>query len=324
MVKINKIISESQIIDKYLDKLNFDKVETFNFKNDGAYLKSKKNKDIVVTNDSIIENVDFFYYYSPESIAQKIISYNLSDLSSMGATPYCYTLSLSLTSSISEQWIKRFTKKLLILQKKYSFFLLGGDIGKSNQLNIASNFFGYVKKNYTIKRNTSKIGDSLWITGNIGQSYIGLLSIKKKIRLSQKFKKYFLNQYFFPQPCMLGSEIINFCNSCIDISDGFLGDLSKLLDNNLGVDLYYDKIPLSLNAKMLIDKNIISFNSLLNCGDDYELLFTSSPKNDIRISKIALKNRIKITKVGKITSNKGIYSMGKKLMISNKSFQYYF
>ena len=59
MIKNKNIISENEIIFKHLKKLNFNKRETFNFKNDGAFLISKKNQDIVVTNDSIIEDVDF-------------------------------------------------------------------------------------------------------------------------------------------------------------------------------------------------------------------------------------------------------------------------
>ena len=59
-MKKNKVISEKYIINKYLRKLNFNKVETFNFKNDAAYLKIPKNKQLVVTNDTISESVDFF------------------------------------------------------------------------------------------------------------------------------------------------------------------------------------------------------------------------------------------------------------------------
>jgi len=324
MIKSKKIISETQLIYKYLNKLNFSKQETLNFLNDGAFLKSKKNKDIIVTNDNIIEGVDFFKNDSPDSIAQKIITYNLSDLSAMGGIPYCYTLCLSLSSSIDHSWIKKFTDKLFFLQKKYNFFLLAGDIGKSNQLNISANFYGYVKKNCIIKRNTSKIGDSIWVTGHIGQSHIGLLASQKKIVLSKKFKNYFLNKYLFPNPCMLGSKIINFSNSCIDISDGFLGDLSKLLNNKMGVELFYTKLPFSIKAKSLINKKIVKIISLLNGGDDYELIITCPSKNDMKIINIAFKNRIKITKVGRIIDRQGIYFNGLKLILPNNSFQYFF
>ena len=71
-----KYLFEKDIIHGYLKKLNFQKNETFNFKNDGAFLKKKKNKEIVVTNDTILESIDFFKFDDPESVAQKIITYN--------------------------------------------------------------------------------------------------------------------------------------------------------------------------------------------------------------------------------------------------------
>ena len=123
---------------------------------------------------------------------------------------------------------------------------------------------------------------------------------------------------------MFGSKAINYISSCIDISDGFLGDLSKLLNNKFGADIYYSKLPFSNSAKLLINKKKISINALLNGGDDYELLFTSSKQNDTKISNIAQKNRIKITKVGRIIKRKGIYDSSSKLILPNNSFHYLF
>ena len=92
---------------------------------------------------------------------------------------YFYTLSLSLPRGINVKWISAFTKKLFYLQKKYNFFLLGGDIAQSDKIHISANFYGHTKKNSIIKREFPKIGDSIWVTGNIGESYIGLL-LKQK------------------------------------------------------------------------------------------------------------------------------------------------
>ena len=97
-MKNNNQISEKNIIHNYLSKLNDNKYESFNFKNDAAFLKVPKSTKIVVTNDTIVESVDFFKNDSPESIATKIATYNLSDISAMGSSPYAYTLSLSLPS----------------------------------------------------------------------------------------------------------------------------------------------------------------------------------------------------------------------------------
>ena len=47
----------------------------------------------------IVSNIDFFSNDPPESIAQKILCINLSDISAMGAIPKTYTLNLSINSS---------------------------------------------------------------------------------------------------------------------------------------------------------------------------------------------------------------------------------
>ena len=201
-MKKNKKISEKYIIHKYLKNLNYNRKETFNFKNDAAYLKIPKNKKLVVTNDTILESTDFFKSDPPESIANKIVTYNLSDISSMGASPYAYTLSLCLPGNINDSWLSKFSKKLKVLQKKYNFFLIGGDLSKSNKIFISSNFFGFASNNKILNRTGAKINDDIWITGNLGESTIGLAIRQKKIKLSNDFQKYFLSKYFFPQHCL--------------------------------------------------------------------------------------------------------------------------
>ena len=87
--KLSDQLSEKVIINSLLKKLNFNKKGTFNFENDAAYLSIAKNYKTIVTTDSIAENIDFFYNDPPESIAQKLVCVNLSDLSSMGSEACC-------------------------------------------------------------------------------------------------------------------------------------------------------------------------------------------------------------------------------------------
>ena len=261
-------ISEQNIIYKYLNKLHFNKSETFNFNNDAAFLKKRINKEIIVTNDTIVESIDFFKSDPPESIAQKIITYNLSDISSMGADPYAYTLSLSLPKKTTHIWISKFVKKLLYLQKKYNFFLLGGDISQSNQLIISINFFGYATKKNILKREFPNINDDIWVTGFLGDSAVGLALKKNKIVLNNIQTKYFSNKFLYPQPCMLGSLINKIATSAIDISDGFYGDLNKIINGKLiGANIYSSAIPYSYNLKKLIAKKKIEPNDILNAGE---------------------------------------------------------
>ena len=319
------ILTENFIINNYLKKLNFKKKESFNFENDGAYLNVSKNEKIVASTDTIVEGVDFFTNDSTNSIAHKIICYNLSDISSMGAVPYCFSLSLGLPKKISKKWLDTFSSKISKLQKKYKFFLLGGDIAQTKHIVISATFFGKISKSKIIGRDGAKINDDIWVTGNLGNSFAGLMLKKNIIRENYSIKKFFIKKYLYPDPCMIGNKLRIIANSAIDISDGFYGDLEKLLlRNNLGANIDIESIPILPQLKNLIRLHRIKINKLLSAGDDYEILFTSNSKKRNFINALSKKIKIKITKVGTIINKKGIYIDGKILNLNKRSFQYNF
>tara|TARA_B100001287_G_scaffold275322_1_gene282640 strand:- start:1195 stop:2172 length:978 start_codon:yes stop_codon:yes gene_type:complete len=319
---IKKKNSEKLIINNYLKKLNLGKRTTYNFENDGAYIE-KNNKRLVVTTDSISENIDFFKNDSPKSIANKIITINLSDLCAMGVYPYTYTLNLFLPDYIDKRWLTVFTNELLRLQKKYKFYLLGGDLSKSDKLILTSTFFGYSKKIIAPQNNMDPDND-IWITGNIGDSFIGLQILRKKINIKNRIlKKYFLNKYYYPKPQILGPKIINFIQSMKDISDGFITDLNKMLNNTFGAQIFFNKLPFSSNMNKLIKSNKIIKSDIINNGDDYELIIISKKINRYKIQKLAKIYKIKITRVGKITKNKLILDDSNNL-INNVGYYNHF
>jgi len=302
----NNQITEKKIINNYLNKLNFNKKGTFSFKNDAAYIKILKNKKIVITSDSISEKIDFFKFDNSKSIANKIITINLSDLSAMGANPFTYSLNLFLPDYIDNKWLRVFSNELYRLQKKYNFYLLGGDISKSNELSISATFFGNVKKNKVIKQHSLGKNKDIWITGNIGDSYIGLNILKNKIKLSNnKIKNYFINKYYFPKHALIGSKISKFVDSMKDISDGLIGDLNKMLIKN-GAIIDINQIPISKYLKKIIQNKKISYKSILNGGDDYELIIISNRKFRNKIINIAKINNAKITLIGKTIKKSGL------------------
>ena len=318
-------LSENFIINNYLKKLNFKKKESFNFENDGAYLNVSKNEKIVTSNDTIVEGVDFFTNDSADSIAHKIICYNLSDISSMGAVPYCFNLSLGLPKKISKKWLHTFSLKILKLQKKYKFFLLGGDIAQTKHIVISATFFGKIIKSKIIRRDGAKINDDIWVTGNLGNSFAGLMLKKNIIKENDSIKKFFIKKYLYPNPCMIGNKLRFIATSAIDISDGFYGDLDKLLlHKNLGANIDVESVPILPKLKNLIRLHKIKINKLLSAGDDYEILFTSNSKKRNFINALSKKIKIKITKVGAIINKKGIYANGEVLNLNKRSFQYHF
>ena len=128
----------------------------------------------------------------------------------------------------------------------------------------------------------------------------------------------------YPNHFSFGDKICNYVSSAIDISDGFYGDLNHLInDKNLGASIKTNLIPYSLKTRKLLNNRIISIDSLLSSGDDYELIFTANSKNSSIIKRISKKNNVKITMVGKIVKKKGIYMDDKKIKIVEKSFDHF-
>ena len=325
MKLIKNNLSEKLIINKYLKKLNFKNKGTFDFENDGAYLDLKnKNYKLTITTDSISENIDFFSKDDPKSIAQKITTINLSDIFAMGAHPHSYLLNLFLPNHINKNWLNSFSNQLMKIQHKYGFYLIGGDLSKSNKLIISSTFIGYINKNLEIFQNKFNLNDDIWITGNIGDSKIGLEILKKNISANTKIKQYFIKKYLYPKPCNLGPLVVNNINSMKDISDGLIGDLTEMLNGKHGALINLNKIPLSINtAKILKTRNNFKIENLLNAGDDYELIFISSQKQRNKILKIGEKNNVKISLIGKIVREKGIHFDSHLDMKNIKKFDHF-
>ncbi len=325
MKSIKNNLSEKLIINKYFKKLNLKKKGTFNFENDGAYLELKnKNYKLTVTTDNISENIDFFSDDDPKSIAQKITTVNLSDIFAMGAFPHSYLLNLHLPNHINENWLNSFSNELKKIQHKYGFYLLGGDLSKSNKLIVSSTFFGFIKKKLQIFQNKFNLHDDILITGSIGESKIGLEILKKKISSNINLKKYFIKKYSYPIPCKLGPLIANHVNSMKDISDGLIGDLTDMLNDKYGALINVNKIPLSVKTKqMLNNKNNFRLEDLLNAGDDYGLIIISSQKNRNKIFNIANKNNINVTLIGKVISEKGIHFDSHLDMKNIKKFDHF-
>ena len=69
-----------------------------------------------------------------------------------------------------------------------------------------------------IYRNKAKINDDIYVTGNLGDSFIGLKVLQNKIKVTKKLKHYFIKKYFEPDiQIELPNKLLKFANSSIDI-----------------------------------------------------------------------------------------------------------
>ena len=314
---------EFELIKNYFQKLSKKFPSALNLNDDVFF--DKKNR-LVVSVDTYTEGNHFINFKKPDLVIKKIIRSSISDLVCKGVKPKYYFISGSGNKkSFSKSNLSKISKSLNQEQNKYKIFLGGGDTVFSNKLSFTITSIGF--SNNIVYRNKAKINDDIYVSGNLGDSYLGLLALKNKIKLNHTLKKYFTNQYFMPNVQLkLADQINKFANSSIDISDGLLADLDKMINNQkLSYKLFLEDIPISKNLKKILDlKKFPKINYVSN-GDDYQILFTASKDKARIIRTIASNCRVKLTKIGLIQSyvKKSSIVDRKNLQISLKNKGYF-
>ena len=317
---------EFELIKDYFKKLSKKSASSLNLNDDVFFDKKKK---LVVSVDTYNESIHFIDFKKPELIIKKIIRSSISDLICKGVKPKYYFISGSGNKKdFSKVNLSKISNSLSEEQKKYNIILSGGDTVFSNNLSFTITSIGFA--NEIIYRNKAKINDDIYVSGNLGDSYLGLLVLQKKIHLNNFLKKYFINQYFKPDiKFKLISFIKKFANTSIDISDGLLTDLDKMINTQkLSYKLDLKDIPISSNLKKVLDQKNLPKVNYISQGDDYQVLFTASKAKRRIIRQITSNNRIKITKIGTIHSSSKksllVDDKNRKITLKNKGYFHQF
>jgi len=317
---------EFDLIKKYFSKISNDNKSALNL-NDDAFFDKKKN--LVISIDSYNEGNHFYNFKKPELVIKKIIRSSISDLICKGVEPKFYFIAASGNKrTFSKNNLLKISKSLIQEQKKYKILLCGGDTTFSNKLSFSITSIGYSKN--IIYRNKAKLNDDIYVTGNLGDSYIGLQILKNKIKLEKKNRNYFINKYYQPNiPITLAKKLLKFANSSIDISDGLITDLEKMINKqNYSYQINEDKIPISKSLSRFLKKYKFKKSNLISNGDDYQVLFTAGVNKSRIIAKISKILRIKISKIGKINSclKKSTITdqKGRQILIKNKGYLHQF
>ena len=319
-------MNEFELIKKYFSKLSQRSKSTLNLNDDVFY---NKNNNLVVSVDTYIEGCHFINFKNPDLVIKKVIRSSISDLVCKGVKPKYFFLSGSGNNkSFTNKKLAKISNSLKEEQKKYNIILGGGDTVYSNKLSFTVTTIGFSKK--IVYRNKSKVNDDIYVTGTLGDSFIGLMILKNKIRLNKNLSNYFINKYYKPEiQYSLTSEINKIATSSIDLSDGLIEDLNKLTNKQKNsYELFLDKIPVSKNLNLVTNlKNLLKKN-LISKGDDYQILFTANTKYKNFIRKISSLKKIKITLIGKIHDSSQKSSIldrnNRKIKIHNKGYKHVF
>jgi len=292
-------LGEFGLIERFQRQIKTDASVIKGSGDDCAVLAYDKNFFQLFTCDMLVEGVDFSHKENPYLIGRKSIAVSISDIAACGGTPRHCVISIGIPRKTSIEFMDKLFKGMLDLAKIYKINLVGGDLSSAKNLVVDVSMLGIVEKKNLVLRSGAKAGDIIFVTGSLGGSIKG-----KHLKFTPRVKE-------------SATLVKNFkVNAMIDISDGLSQDLGHILNaSNVGAIIFEDLIPLANPARNLDDA--------LVSGEDFELLFTLSPKD----AKEVFKKKFKFFPIGEIVDKKyGLRLMdkrGQELILEPKGYRHF-
>jgi thiamine-monophosphate kinase len=235
---------------------------------------------------------------SPEDVGWKAAAVNLSDIAAMGGKPVATFLSIALPKDAQGEWAERFIEGYRQISSQYNIPLLGGDTTSSlRDIAVNVGILGRCQSGKRLMRSGAKVGETIYVTGPLGDSAAGLQAILKGIRRSEEVKT-LIERHKRPLPRVDAGVILiqsGKLGAMMDISDGIASDMRHIMKaSKVGAVIALDRLPLSSElisvcAEQGWDRYWLSTSG----GEDFELLFTGPDGLENELD-------IKVYPVGKI------------------------
>ena len=271
---------------------------------DAALVDCPPGHRLVMTVDAMVEGVHYLASDPPDLVARKLLRVNLSDLAAMGARPKHYLLTTALPQSFGDDWLAAFASGLAEDQRLFGIDLLGGDsVSTPGPATLSLTAIGEVATGAEIRRGGAKPGDDVWVSGTIGDAYLGLKVLRGEYPdLSPDDRAYLAGRYRLPAPRTgLGARLIGLAHAMQDVSDGLLADLGHICDvSGVGATVSLPEIPLSAAAARITAVAPQIAAQFATGGDDYELLFTAPRDKAGSIKAAAKESCVQISRIGTV------------------------
>jgi thiamine-monophosphate kinase len=266
---------------------------------DAAVVEPERNALEVLTTDALVEGVHFDQaFVGPADIGHKALAVNLSDLAAMGAAPRVALLSLMLPPARPVAHLDALLDGILALAARARISIVGGNITRSpGPLIVDVTVTGSVHRRRVLTRSGARHGDELYLTGSIGGAAAGLHTLRADHASTAPETE----RYLRPEPrtrfgLLLGRN--RAARACIDLSDG-LADAVRQLGEASGLGAVIDAHALP------IEPNTAGLREALSGGEDYELLFSVSPKLRRRLNGVRrLAKDLPVTRIGRLTADR--------------------
>ena len=280
---------------------------------DAAVVAPARNTFDVLTTDALVEGVHFDRAFTPPSaIGHRALAVNLSDLAAMGATPRVALLSLVLPPDLAVDDLAAIVDGLLSLAAATGVTLVGGNITRSpGPLMVDVTAVGAVRPRRVLTRGGARCGDQVWVSGAIGAAAAGLASLAAGPPRDPRMAACEA-AFLTPEPRLRLGRLLGgnrAASACVDLSDGLADGLRQIAQaSHAGFEIDARAVPVPSAAREWFAAH--GHDTLLPAitgGDDYELLFTVSPRARRRLETVRRQaGAVPLTRIGTVVVTPGV------------------
>ena len=238
--------------------------------------------ELLFSTDLLMEGVHFLRNESsPEDVGWKAAAVNLSDIAAMGGTPVATFLSIALPKDAQGEWADRFIEGYTEISRQFDVPLLGGDTTSSlRDIAVNVGILGRCPSGRRLMRNGAKVGETIYVTGPLGDSAGGLQAILKGIERTDDVTR-LICRHKRPIPRIEAGRILTECGKAgamMDISDGIGSDLRHIMKaSGVGAVIDLERLPLSPElVSVCKEQGWDIYEMATSGGEDFELLFTAA------------------------------------------------
>jgi thiamine-monophosphate kinase len=283
---------------------------------DAALLAHPSSAHLVISTDLLVEDIHFSKNTSSFfDLGYKAAVANLSDIAAMGATPTYILVAVALPSHVRYGDWKDLYRGISVPCKAHGVQLVGGDTSASHSsLFLAITILGQVEPGHALTRGGAHEGDIIYVSGSLGNSAAGLAYLthqasRGKISNLRQPMKFLVRRHLQPTPRIALGRLLSsrrLASAALDLSDGLSGDIQHLCQQSQ-VGALIQEASLPMSSHLITYASQLSVDPLpwaLHGGEEYELLFTVSPKKQHRLELAVKQLRIPATAIGVITSRR--------------------
>ena len=311
---------------------------------DAAVITSRAGQWTVLTTDLLTEGIHFdLRTATMADIGFRTAAANLSDIAAMGGTPQHLLVALAIPRTGTRHHVLQLYRGMMAACRPHQVGLIGGDTSTSSGgWFLSVTLIGMIPPYKVLFRSGARIGDLLYVTGTIGDALAGLRLLNEPpfrakrhpstAVLSPRHRQFLIGRHLRPIARVAEGQWFSthrFATSAIDVSDGLSGDLRHICEeSHVGADLDLAALPLSPACRAYAASRALDPVDLaLTGGEDYELLFTVSPRQRLRLERTALKRGFSLTCIGKIHPFRfGIQAVsrdGRRHRLANTSYEHF-